>query len=170
MNRLAMWDLYSQRNAGVAIQSTFKRLSECFKDNSSDIVWLGKVNYIDFEKEWMNEWNVYEAFVIKRKPFEHEREVRAITSLPWEGEGFGEPILSEADKIREKNNPTVKRKIDPNEMTESGKYVPVNLDILIEKIYISPLAQPWFSDLVKSLLEKLSMGAGVIRSDLYDLP
>lgn len=111
----AMWDLYSQRNAGVAIQSTFKRLSECFKDNTSDIIWIGKVNYIDFEKEWMNEWNVYEAFVVKRKPFEHERELRAVTSLPWEGEGFGEPILSEADKIREKTKPTIKRKIDPNQ-------------------------------------------------------
>lgn len=56
-------------------------------------------------------------------------------------------------------------------MTGSGKFVHVNLDILIEKIYISPLAQPWFSDLVRSLLEKFSIDANrIIKSDLYDLP
>jgi hypothetical protein len=161
----AMWDLYSHRNAGAAIQSTFKRLSDCLKDNTSDTVWIGKVNYMDFEKEWLNEGNLYDAFMAKRKPFEHERELRAITSLPLKS-----LIKSKADRIREKTNPTPKRIIDPNQVTDSGKFVPVNLDILIERIYISPLAAPWFGDLVRSLLGKFSIDPNkIIKSDLYDL-
>jgi hypothetical protein len=32
----------------------------------------------------MNEWNILEAFVIKRKSFAQGNEIRAITSLPDE--------------------------------------------------------------------------------------
>ena len=49
----------------------------------------------------MNEWNVYEAFIIKRKSFEHEHELRAITSLAETG--FGDPILTESDKLLERH-------------------------------------------------------------------
>lgn len=44
----AMWSLYTHENAGIAIQSTTRRLSECFKDNNEDPIWIGKVQYLDF--------------------------------------------------------------------------------------------------------------------------
>jgi hypothetical protein len=34
-----MWDLYSRRNTGIAIQSNFKSLCESFKDNKDDVIW-----------------------------------------------------------------------------------------------------------------------------------
>jgi len=159
----AMWDLYSHRNTGIAIQSNFKNLSESFKDNKDDVVWIGKVNYIDFNKEWMNEWNVSEAFIIKRKSFEHEHELRAITCLPEIG--FGDPILSESDKLRERISPVPKRKLDPAQLIDSGKYVHVNLDILIEQVYVSPLAKPWFIEVVKSILAKFNISEEKKLSD-----
>ena len=152
----AMWDLYSHRNTGIAIQSNFKSLSKSFEDNKCDVIWIGRVNYIDFNKDWMNEWNVYEAFIIKRKSFEHEHELRAITSLPETG--FGDPILTESDKLLERISPAPKGELDPAQLTDSGKYVHVNLDILIEHVYISPLAKPWFIEVVKSILAKFNIG------------
>src|SRR5919197_944819 len=35
----AMWHLYSNNNASIAIQSTYKRLSESFNNNREDNVW-----------------------------------------------------------------------------------------------------------------------------------
>jgi hypothetical protein len=164
-----MWDLYSHRNTGIAIQSNFKSLSESFKDNKDDVIWIGKVNYIDFNKEWMNEWDAYEAFIIKRKAFEHEHELRAITCLPKIG--FGDPILTESDKLRERISPAPKRKLDTAQLTDSGKYVHVNLDVLIERVYISLLAKSWFIEVVKSILAKFNIGEEkLVVSKLYTLP
>jgi hypothetical protein len=78
-----MWNLYSHENAGIAIQSTTTKLSKCFEDNNEDTIWIGKVQYLDFSKDWMDKWNdILEAFIIKRKSFEYENEIRAITCLP----------------------------------------------------------------------------------------
>ena len=104
----------------------------------------------------MTKWNVYQAFIIKRKSFEHEHELRAITSLPETG--FGDPILTESDKLLERISPAPKGELDPAQLTDSGKYVHVNLDILIEHVYISPLAKPWFIEVVKSILAKFNIG------------
>ena len=82
MNLQLMWNLYSHENAGIAIQSTTTRLSKCFRDNNDDTIWIGKVHYLDFSKDWMNEWNnLFQAFVTKRKSFEYENEIRAVTCL-----------------------------------------------------------------------------------------
>jgi hypothetical protein len=52
---------------------------------------------------------------------------------------------------------------------EDGIYVDVDLKTLIEEIYVSPKAKRWFVDLVKSILEKYSMGEKkVIQSNLYN--
>jgi hypothetical protein len=47
----------------------------------------------------MNEWNILEALVIKRKSFTQENEIRAVTSLP--DDHLGEKVVSEEDKERE---------------------------------------------------------------------
>ena len=49
-----MWSLYSHENSGIAIQSTTRRLSECFKDNNEDFIYIGRVQYVDFSVDWMN--------------------------------------------------------------------------------------------------------------------
>src|SRR5829696_1724635 len=48
----AMWNSYSHENAGIAIQSTTTKLSKCFRDNNDDTIWIGKVQYLDFSKDW----------------------------------------------------------------------------------------------------------------------
>ncbi|HIH94953.1 TPA: hypothetical protein HA338_13355 [Methanosarcina acetivorans] len=56
-----------------------------------------------------------------------------------------------------------------NEIT-NGIYVPVSLDILIEKIFVSPKAPKWFLDLVRSISIKYGLDKEVIQSDLYNGP
>jgi hypothetical protein len=164
----AMWSLYSHENAGIAIQSTTKRLSDCFNDNNEDIIWIGKVQYLDFSKDWMNEWNnLFQAFVTKRKSFEYEKEIRAVTCLP--DDNVSRHLL--ANGATEENNvfSSRERTVNPKELTDKGKYVSANLHVLVEKVYVAPYAEPWFEEVVESLLSKYGLDSVVIKSDLYTI-
>ncbi|HEV8387910.1 MAG TPA: DUF2971 domain-containing protein [Nitrososphaera sp.] len=160
----AMWDLYSQRNSGIAIQTNYRRLSDSLDKSNSDEIYIGMVKYIDFNREWMDEGNLHYPFLHKRKSFEHEKELRAFTELPVEGvrhviPDHGEPY----DEI-------VKDKSDPKQKTENGKYVTVDVDKLIEFVYVSPRAPKWLGDLVKGVVARYGLRQDqIINSDLYSV-
>ena len=75
----AMWRLYGASDHAVAVRSTTRRLLECLRENRHPI-YVGVVNYIDYDRTPISEDNLYHALLHKRLSFEHEREVRAITS------------------------------------------------------------------------------------------
>lgn len=164
----AMWSLYSHENAGIAIQSTTRRLSECFKDNNEDIIWIGKVQYLDFSEDWMNEWkNLFQAFVTKRKSFEYEKEIRAVTCLP--DDKVSSHLLANTAIDESNIFSTRERTVNPKELTDKGKYVSADLHMLVEKVYVAPYAEPWFEEVVESLLSKYDLDSVVIKSDLYTI-
>jgi hypothetical protein len=164
----AMWSLYSHENAGIAIQSTTRRLSQCFKDNNEDIVWIGKVQYLDFSKDWMEEWkDLFQAFVTKRKSFEYENEIRAVTCLP--DDNISREILANTSMEGSNIFSSRKRTVNPKELTDKGKYVGADLEILVEKVYVAPYAESWFEEVVQSLLTKYDLDPVVTKSDLYTI-
>ncbi|WP_292378601.1 DUF2971 domain-containing protein [Methanosarcina sp. UBA289] len=138
----AMWKLYSDLEKGIAIQTTYKNLKECFFEAKPKVV-IGKVEYLDYNEDsipWGNELKIYKPFVYKRRSFEYEHEIRAIVFVP-------------SGEKKEKT---------------SGIYVPVSLDTLIEKVYVSPKSPKWFLNLVKSVSKKYRLNKEVIQSDLYN--
>ena len=85
----AMWKIYAREKDGIAVKTTFKRLSESFI--CDDNIYIGRVSYVDYENTYIGEGDLFTPVLHKRKSFEHEREVRAIAgnfSPP------GEPIGS----------------------------------------------------------------------------
>jgi hypothetical protein len=163
-----MWKSYSTNNSGVAIQSTYTKLSQSFQ-KTSDKIFIGMVAYTDFTKEWMDESNAYAPFMHKRKSFENEQELRCITSLP--DDDYENRVLSDSDKEREKINPSKPIIVNSHELTENGKFVKVNLTELIENIYIAPLSSNEFECMVNSITEKLQpeLSKRIKKSDLYTL-
>ena len=164
----AMWNLYSKRDAGIAIQSTYRRLSKSLDANNEDTVYIGKVKYIDFDTTWINPDNIYRLFLIKRKSFEHEQELRAIRDLPSD---------DSEDKMVEKGlrvghsfiGPDLKP-INKSTLTERGKYVSINLEVLIEKIYVAPRAPDYFYEGITSVAQKFGIDRRLfIKSDLYSI-
>lgn len=141
----AMWKLYIKSNEGIAIQSTFQNFTECFSE-TKERIYIGKVGYIDYESQFMPEGNIYYPFIHKRSSFEHEKEIRALVSEDWK-------IIEESE-----------------EPYDYGKSILVNLDKLIDKIYVSPSAPEWFKELVKAMLEKYNIDKEVVQSKLYDNP
>lgn len=143
----AMWTLYLKSNEGIALWSSYRRLRDSFIDQKPDKIC--KAHYIDYEKDTMST-NLLAPYLHKRKSFEHESELRAIIQV------F--PIR------RGRVSKRSKRPFD------TGICIPVNLDVLIDKIYVAPQTPDWQFNLVKSLVEKYGLRKEVVRSILDDKP
>lgn len=144
----AMWRLYLKNEAGISIQSTYKRLKESLQSTKYD-VYIQKVFYRDYEKDPMPEGHAIYPFLFKRKSFEYEKELRAIIQ----------------------QIPLQKDLIDLNEnFCNYGIEVNINLNILIEKIYISPFSPSWFYELVKAVVKKYGFNYEVKQSNLKEDP
>lgn len=139
----AMWKLYLRSNEGIAIQSTFDRLTACF-DNCDKMIRIGKVKYLDYQEEQMPLDSRFQLYLHKRKSFQHEHELRAIH---YDAESLS-------------NNTEI---ID-------GILMPVNLDILIEKIYVAPEAPFWFKKLVESVSKRYGINKIIVSSQLDERP
>ena len=60
----AMWKLYSDLEKGIAIQSTFKNLKECFLGDEPEVA-IGKVEYLNYNEDsipWGNKLYIYKPF------------------------------------------------------------------------------------------------------------
>ncbi|MFD2939897.1 DUF2971 domain-containing protein [Flavobacterium notoginsengisoli] len=133
----AMWQIFTKNNEGLAIQSTIGRLQKAVKPENNFDQYIGEVNYIDYKKEYIPFDDLFFPFLFKRKSFQYEREVR---------------ILTDTSKSDIKLNDGLKIHVDINQ--------------LIEKIYIHPKSENWYKKLVIELVERLDFGFEIEKSDL----
>ncbi len=148
----AMWEICLQSNEGVTIQSTFKRLKDSFNPHKEDEIHIGKVKYVDYRKDSIPKGNIFNPSLYKRKAFEHERELRAvIMKFAPQEETIGKHILY----------------VDPKWF---GIHVKTDLNILIDKIVVSPNVPDWFIDLVISIVKKYELNKKVEPSELSKGP
>lgn len=133
----AMWQIFTQNNEGLAIQSTIGRLQKALKPENNFEQYIGEVNYIDYKREYIPFDDSFFPFLFKRKSFQYEREVRIITD-------------------------TAKSNLKLND----GLKINVDINLLIEKIYIHPKSENWYKKLVIELVERLGFGIEIEKSDL----
>ena len=142
----AMWQLYSRdTQQGIAIQTTFERLYQALPIIANCN--FGMVNYIDYS-EYNNGtsgkyFHMFDAPWYKRLSFAHEKEFR---------------VISESD--------------DLSMLTDAHDLLmPVDLNLLIEKIYFSPNAKKWFVKLVSNIVrEKYALYCPMLQSNLNKAP
>lgn len=137
----AMWSLYAKNSEGIAIESSYNYLINAF-NSAQELVRIGKVIYKDYRREAIPLGNTYWPFLHKRMSFDHEKELRVIF-----------------DTVFEK---------DP--LDEKGIYIPVNLEKLIRRIFVSPTAEHWMFELLKSLVNKYDLNKEIVQSDLSLIP
>ena len=133
----AMWQIFTQNSEGLAIQSTIGRLQNALSPENNYKQFIGEVNYIDYKKEYIPFDDMFFPFLFKRKSFQYEREVRIITDV-------------------------AESKITLND----GLKINVNIDQLIEKIYIHPKSENWYKNLVIELVKQLGFDFAIEKSDL----
>lgn len=145
----AMWKLYLKSNEGIGIQSTFNRLINCLKDGNHH-TFIGRVKYIDYEKDWIPEGNSLIPFVRKRKSFEHERELRAVI------QDFSYNKNGEINLLKPP--------------FDEGLYIPVDLNLLVDRVYLAPTSPKWLFELVESVIKKYHLKKEVHQSSLDEVP
>ena len=59
---------------------------------------------------------------------------------------------------------------DREAKNEFGKLIPINLNILIDKIYISPTSQTWFKDIVVDILSRYNIKKKIAESSMKEKP
>ena len=155
----AMWKLYSTTHAGVAIVSTPPRMHAAVDLSPYGQGILGPVEYRDFDKDGMI---LPQSFgrrampgLLKRRSFEYELEVRGLIHFVNYPE-----ILS---PFSENEYLEILRKTSPK-----GIAVNVDLECLVEEIYISPLAPSSFEDIVKAIAKRRGMTKRVRPSTLLE--
>jgi hypothetical protein len=144
----AMWNLYGRNSFSVAVRSSYSKLSRAF-DVTDLEVRIGKVSYVDYDSEVFDEANAFNLILHKRLSFEHERELRAFI---WPSE----------EEIAEL------KKADLG--TDEGIYVSVDLNSLIDEMYVSPSAPNWFAETVKRSVRNSGLGHPIRHSKLNDEP
>ena len=133
----AMWQIFTQNSEGLAIQSTIGRIQESLHLEHQFEQHIGEVNYIDYKKEYIPFDDDFFPFLFKRKSFQYEREVRIISNLSAHNLNINEGVKIEVD-----------------------------INKLIEKIYIHPKSENWYKNLVIQLVKQLGFDFKIGKSDL----
>jgi hypothetical protein len=141
----AMWKLYLSSNEGVAVQTTFQRLKDCF-DATRLFIGIGEVEYVDFKKmEKDRAFLVPKTILMKRKSFAHEQEIRAFF-VDDKKQKHGKHFLA-------------------------GHDVKIDIQTLIEKIWVAPTCPTWIKPIIESVVEKYNLPKDLVeQSDLYKGP
>lgn len=152
----AMWKLYSKNDNGIAIQSTYGRLKNCLKKVNREIN-IYKVRYIDFYNESIT-FNILNPFFYKRLSFEYEKELRTLIFEPF----------SNIDKLSIENIDPLEKALK-NEVLKPGINIEnVDLELLIERVYISPTSPKWVEKVVVELTERFGIKTLIVPSGLYE--
>ncbi len=141
----ALWCIYLSGTDGVAVVTDHDTLAGAL-DKSDLIIRTSMVRYIDCEKDRLPGDYVFEPFVHKRLNFDYEHEVRAMI---WSGK-------------------------EPNESMVPGGattlFVPVQPEVLIKAVHVSPTDSEWLGALVEKLLRRYEIEVPIERSGLYERP
>jgi hypothetical protein len=132
-----MWQIFTQNSEGLAIQSTIGRLQKALEPEKNLKQYIGQVNYIDYKKEYIPFDDLFFPFLFKRKSFQYEREVRIISDTS-----------------------------DTSITINDGIKINVDINQLIDKIYIHPKSENWYKNLVIELVSKLGFDIEIEKSDL----
>ena len=137
----AMWDICLKENKHIMIQSSFDKLVKAFESNSLNSIWISTINYLDYTSTIFDNINFLSLLITKRKSFEYQNELVVITK---DENVTTHPFISKKKKYN-------------NQEDEHDLNVNINLDILIENIYLSHFIPDYESDIIESLLQKFDL-------------
>ena len=143
-----MWEAYAG-SEGIAIRTTFQHLQESIRSVAELPVTFGQVEYVDYRRKEVPRFGWAPLFH-KRMEYRGEGEVRAV--LPG-------PPLKGWDVS-----------LDPDVAEQRGRYVPVNLEILVKEIVLPPHVAPWLAQVVKSVIRSSPVRTRVTRSSIESPP
>jgi hypothetical protein len=95
------------------------------------------VSYVNYDTDVIPPWNGFYPIVHKRQAYDWEREIRGVYSANWSV-----------------TDPTDPSKGDWAPVGDAVIPISVDLDKLVEAVYVSPNARDWFAKLVRDVLSR----------------
>ena len=142
-----MWTTYA-RTEGVGIRTTFHDLRKSIRSVAELPVTFGQVKYVDYRQSEVPRFGWAPLFH-KRMEYRSENEMRAVLPGPrWDADDLPDVPL------------------DPDVAEHRGRYVPVDLEILIKQVVVPPDAAPWFAEVVQSALGRSPVTVSVTESGI----
>jgi hypothetical protein len=139
----AMWKIYATEDAGIAIRSTVGRLKRSLDTYIDYPVTISSVGYINYETDIIPENYLLHPMFFKRKSYEYENELRALVNTGSSGESA-------------KRQTTLDDRKQVDTIDVRGLYATIDIDALIEAVYVSPKAPLWLVELVRSVSESFA--------------
>lgn len=174
---LAMWDIYSKKDEGIAIVSSESNFIGAFSDLRKDI-FGGVVKYADYDcpNFTIDVDNGFNSIMHKRASYDYEREYRLVfwdtevthKYIPTQTVGFG----SNAEGSLSFGRASMGRSEEEIENIEPKVSFDAKCDLnkLINEIYVSPSAPSWFFDIVNNIVKKYEVNVPVNQSKLTNDP
>lgn len=162
----ALWKIYAGVEGSLAIQSTVGALKKAFpsilEKKGDDLIVsqdVRRVQYIDYLTEHSFINDLAGPLCYKRQAFSFEQEIRVIRQEL--------PSISKPSPERP-NGRAINLATPPAEV---GREIEVNLDELIEKVYLAPSSPAWLLPTVRSAMERFGFTTIECRqSSLDELP
>ena len=167
---MAMWEKYHIRNSGVAIKTTMQKMKNSLTSEHS--IYIGNIEYIYDnidDDQYMQNFLQSETLLVKkltyfpyfrkRKEYEHEQEVRLIVDI--------DPFVMDA-----LSNQTVDTFLETGLPDICDIGMPFNIEIneLIDEVIVSPYAEDWITETLRSVVHKFGFNFKVNPSTLLDDP
>ena len=135
----AMWKVYGKGKNCIAVKSDVGSLKKSFGVYSDYSVYIGEIQYIDYEKEEISESNYFNLFLHKTPYYKDEHEIRCIIADDGDTELF------------DKNEPYLWN-VQENVELSPGTKVNIDFKTLVKEVIVGPESDSWFKDIVENLL------------------
>jgi len=158
----AMWKLYGNPVGDtVAIRTTVGRLIKSLGKAGGIEVYIGKINYKEPDRPADN---LYWPVIYKRKPFQHEKELRLCVH----------PSSDNPPSLTELKQALANLGIDHwhgvvDTLKKSGNkgiQVPVDLTQLIQKVVLCPNSEEWLFDSVRHIIKDKISHKRIVKSEM----
>jgi hypothetical protein len=160
---VAMWKVYGSPGAGVAIISSCSRLESALQANEQNL-FLGRVIYRDISAIEVGASNYFEHILSKLSNYSYEREMRLV---------YWSHGKSHAPLIKSRWNDVARRFEDVGDdlrPIQPGVSFNCKIDLMIEKVIISPYAPSWYVSTIEGVRNRLGYTFPVHKSILMDKP
>jgi hypothetical protein len=160
---VAMWKIYGAPGAGVAIVTNGGRLDTALASNDESL-YLGAVRYMEPGTVEIGMSNALDTIMRKRASYTYEQEVRLVH---WRTGESHDPLANFAWNEETMRFDNI---IDDPKPITAGISLVCDLDVMIERVIVSPFAPAWYAPMIERLRDQLGCSFPVTASRLLKVP
>jgi hypothetical protein len=159
----AMWKIYGSSSGGIAIVSNGGRIDAALSAETKT-VHLGAIQYQDAYTFQTGYRNGFDTLMIKRDSYAYEDEVRLVH---WDTSALHDSL---SNAVWNEEQMRFDGIIDDNRPIVPGINLECDVNVLIERVVVSPFSPPWYLPMIQRLCDQLQFTFPITSSALLTAP